>query len=426
MNGDYLMQMAERVLGMVSGKDAWVNIEETSHQWLRLARSVVSETGSRGQIRVSLSVGQGARMGSATVSSLETAALEQLVHRASQAAATAPEDPEYLPPPHPDACSPVSGNPPVTASPKQMADKAASMLRLGKEAGKTVAGRVEQRHQTRIHANTAGARYLWEGGQAGLQCSTHSADGSGFDAAYADQVHDLDAEAVARVAISMTPSTPSSPCEPGEYTVVLSPHALGEYLQFMWWYGMDARARDEGRSALSHRGLDQAASPLVRIHSDPSSAVCSCPPFTSDGMAVPVVQWISDGAIQSLCTSRYWAQHTGQPYTGWPVNLLMAGSDQPWQELVSQVEDGLLINRFWYIRSVDEMQLLFTGMTRDGLFRIRNGAVAEPVHHMRFNETPLRTLPRVSALGQAVRVEDDAVIPWTIVEGFAFTSSTTF
>ena len=54
MNGDYLMQVAERVLGMVSGKDAWVNIEETSHQWLRLARSVVSETGSRGQIRTAL------------------------------------------------------------------------------------------------------------------------------------------------------------------------------------------------------------------------------------------------------------------------------------------------------------------------------------------------------------------------------------
>ncbi len=425
MNPDHLMQTAEQILSMAPMGDVWVNIEQESHQWLRLARNVISETGSRDRVRVSLSVGDGSRMGSASVSSLTPNALHSLVQRATQAAATAPEDPEYLPPP-PAIDGIAQGSSPRISTPQQMAEQAGVLLRLGAETGSIVAGRVEQRHVTRLHANSGGARYQWTGGQAGIQCSTHNAYGSGFDAAYGVQLDDLNADSVARTAASMSPDSHPTHCEPGEYTVVLSPHALGEYLQFMWWYGMDARARDEGRSALSHIGLDQTASPLVRICSDPSSALCPCAPFTSDGMVLKPVQWIADGAIQALCNSRYWAKHTGQPYTGWPANLLMDGSSTSWRELVSQVQDGLLINRFWYIRSVDEMQLLFTGMTRDGLFRIRNGEIVEPLQQLRFNETPLRTLPRIKAVGEAVRVEDDAVIPWTLVEGFTFTSSTTF
>ena len=35
-------------------------------------------------------------------------------------------------------------------------------------------------------------------------------------------------------------------------------------------------------------------------------------------------------------------------------------------------ERGVLVTRFWYIRSLDPQTILLTGLTRDGLFLIEN------------------------------------------------------
>lgn len=95
-------------------------------------------------------------------------------------------------------------------------------------------------------------------------------------------------------------------------------------------------------------------------------------------------------------------------------------------DLIAQVEDGLLITRFWYIRFVDPMQLLLTGMTRDGVYRIQNGRVTHAVRNLRFNESPLAVLKNVRLLGKPERVRGNMLVPPVVVDRFTFTSTTTF
>jgi len=103
----------------------------------------------------------------------------------------------------------------------------------------------------------------------------------------------------------------------------------------------------------------------------------------------------------------------------------MDGGDASVDEMIASTERGLLVTRFWYIRSVDPMRCLLTGMTRDGLFLIENGRIAAPVKQLRFNESVPEALGRVEALGRPERIGSD-LVPTLKIRDFCFTSGTTF
>ena len=57
----------------------------------------------------------------------------------------------------------------------------------------------------------------------------------------------------------------------------------------------------------------------------------------------------------------------------------MEGGNATVADLVAGTDRGVLVTRFWYIRPLDPQTLLFTGLTRDGLFLIEKGKVTRPV-----------------------------------------------
>ena len=82
------------------------------------------------------------------------------------------------------------------------------------------------------------------------------------------------------------------------------------------------------------------------------------------------------------------------------------------------------------MRAVDPRTILYTGLTRDGIFLIENGAIAHPVKNLRWNESPIAMLNQVDAMGPAVRVSPAesgdvapaAIAPALKVKAFTFTS----
>ena len=62
------------------------------------------------------------------------------------------------------------------------------------------------------------------------------------------------------------------------------------------------------------------------------------------------------------------------------------------------------MTRFWYVRPLDPQTCLYTGLTRDGLFLIENGKVTRPVKNFRWNETPVKMLRNIEAMGPSRRV----------------------
>ncbi len=71
--------------------------------------------------------------------------------------------------------------------------------------------------------------------------------------------------------------------------------------------------------------------------------------------------------------------------------------------MIASTERGLLLTTLWYIREVDPQTLLLTGLTRDGVYLVENGAVQGAVNNFRFNESPVDLLGRATEVGRTER-----------------------
>ena len=99
------------------------------------------------------------------------------------------------------------------------------------------------------------------------------------------------------------------------------------------------------------------------------------------------------------------------------------------EQLVAETERGLLVSRFWYVRTVDRKRAIVTGMTRDGTFPVENGRVANGVRNMRFNVSILDLLQHCELSNEQRRTgsyHSPPVVPTAKISGFTFTSVTDF
>jgi predicted Zn-dependent protease len=124
-----------------------------------------------------------------------------------------------------------------------------------------------------------------------------------------------------------------------------------------------------------------------------------------NGMRIAPTSWIEGGRLQRLRYHRAGAASSGGEPTAPVGNLILelprARADL--DDMVRTTERGLLLTCLWYIREVDPVTLLLTGLTRDGVYLIEHGEVVGAVNNFRFNESPLDILARTMEAGASVR-----------------------
>jgi predicted Zn-dependent protease len=198
--------------------------------------------------------------------------------------------------------------------------------------------------------------------------------------------------------------------EPGRYTTILEPTAVGNLVQLIA-NAMQARSADEGRSFFSKQGGGnkiglKVVDERVTLLSDPADSPSTSGGYDGDGMPLEKVTWIENGVVKNLNYDRFWAQKQGvQPTrSGGRSALRMLGGTTSVADMVKNTERGILVTRFWYIRGVDPRTILYTGLTRDGTFLIENGKVTRPIKNFRFNESPIFFLNNLEAMGPTIRI----------------------
>ena len=102
----------------------------------------------------------------------------------------------------------------------------------------------------------------------------------------------------------------------------------------------------------------------------------------------------------------------------------LGDEDQSISDLIARCKKGLLVKRLWYIRYVDKRELLLTGMSRDGLFLVKDGEIVAPVKNLRFNESPVVFLQNVVAMSHPRRIGGWAKVPGIMSKAFTFSSKT--
>jgi predicted Zn-dependent protease len=224
---------------------------------------------------------------------------------------------------------------------------------------------------------------------------------------------DVDAlDMAARVATRLGWSERRTELPAGRYDTILPPTSVADLMIDAYW-GAGARVAHEGESVYSRRGGgtrigEQLVRQGVDLYSDPAYDALACAPFVvagasdntesvfDNGLPLERTHWIRDGRLESLIQTRHSARLTGQPVTPAIDNLVLDVADGSGTEadLVSGMEDGLLVTCLWYIREVDPQTMLLTGLTRDGVYRVEGGEVTGAVNNFRWNESPVDLLTR--------------------------------
>ena len=204
----------------------------------------------------------------------------------------------------------------------------------------------------------------------------------------------------------------------GRYDTVLPPTAVADLMTSLSW-SAGARAAHEGHSAFSAPGggtrIGERLTGLpLTLYSDPGYPGLESSPFlltgfSSDdfsvfdnGAAIGRTDLIAAGEIAGLVHTRAAAAEYGVPFTTVADNLVLDGGDPALSidDLVAEVRRGLLVTSQWYIREVDPMTMLMTGLTRDGVFLVENGEIVGAVNNFGFNMSPLDVLRQAASVAR--------------------------
>ena len=409
-------QLCERILGFAKADHTRVNINSGTSRFTRTAINRITTAGETNNVVVRVTSVFGKRVASVDTNRLDDFSLQRAVRDAETLAKIAPENPEYLPELGEQKYTEVDGYYASTGElTTESRARAASLGVKSADAARCVAaGFIDVSAGSTAVATSNGLFGYHSGTGVASTLTIRTPDGlsSGWAGDEGAEWSTIESERIAEDALRKCRDwRGKTALDPGKYEVVLEPTAVG-MLMLRMLGAFDARQADEGRSFFAKRGGgnrvgERLFNDRVTIISNPAETNAEASPFTNAGQPVQREVWIESGVLKSLAYSRFWAMKQSVAPKANPSNFVMSGGDASIDDMIKSVKRGILITRFWYIRSLNPRVISFTGLTRDGTFLIENGRIARPVTNFRFNQSLAELLANVEMLGRPTRVAAD-------------------
>jgi predicted Zn-dependent protease len=438
--------VTDRVLGMIKADAAEVEFDGGERSACRYANSTITANLMERDQQVRITVYYGQKSATTVTHQFDDESLKTAIQLVQELAKRKPDSPETTLPVRPpqEYVSVESALPSVvTFGPAERAQMVRKSIEICEKKNVLGAGYIPKLHWTTALANSEGLFAYHQFAEASfiLTCRTPDGTGSGWAGTTGiKDIANIDATQLTEVAADKAlRSRKPRAVEPGNYTVILEPRPAARYLSLMMNI-FNARNAEEGRSFMSETpgvaGKTKLGQKLfgdnVTIRSDIGNPILRATPIGPDGLASRTIPWVEKGVVRNLFYDRFWAKKTGREATPTAPNqsLVMEGGTMTVDEMIRTTKRGLLVTFFWYIRPVDPMTLLNTGMTRDGLFLIENGEIAGPVQNFRWNESPAVSFNNISGLGQPIPMHTGeaydnpgtALVPPMRLEDFTMTS----
>ncbi len=429
--------LIEKVVKMSSADAISVNVGSSLTNNIRFAANQVSTAGSVADANVAVTSAFGPKKATVVTNDLSDAALLKTVKESERLAKLAPDDPESMPDLGPQNIKTVSADfdSVEKLDAADLAKAALTALEPARKAGDlTAAGYLVVNTSTNALGNKEKLFAYHKSTNANYTVTVRTTDGTGSGWAGAENpdwtkldVSTVSARAIDKARLSRNPVA----IEPGRYTVILEPQAVGDLVQLIGFYA-DARSSDEGRSPFTKQGGgnkigEKIVDPRITITADPFDPMILSQPWDGDGLPLGKQVFVDKGVLKELYYSRFWAKKMNKQPTGAPTSFIMSGGTTSLDDMIKSTPRGILVTRLWYLREVDPRTILYTGLTRDGTFLIENGKISKAIKNFRFNDSPLFMLNNLEAIGPAVRLAGTeaggaVVVPPIKVKDFNFTS----
>jgi PmbA protein len=415
----------------------------------RFAGSLIHQNVHEDNSSVFARVAVGKRIGVASTNRLTPEAIATTIKTATAMAKQSPEQSDFPGLPYAGKAPEVDAFSARTASmtPDERADEVGRAVAVASAEGVAVSGAYRASQVSIAVANTSGTEQHYDATDVYLSVFATDDDGiSGSAADYAVDVGDIDAEALARVAVEKCKAAASPVAiDAGNYDVILEPRATGEIMEWLNFTAFGAKQVQEGMSFMANRIGEKVMGDLVTIVDDGTDPTGVPIPFDFEGVPKRRVTIVEKGIARgpvydSTTAAKDGVESTGHAglavFRGGPScsNLFIEGGDARFDDLLAAVKRGLLVTRFHYINGLlDTKKALFTGMTRDGTFLIENGKITKAVKNLRFNDSMLRAYSNVEAVTEKRGVAGrnwggigSITAPSVLIRDFRFTGTTEF
>lgn len=231
--------------------------------------------------------------------------------------------------------------------------------------------------------------------------------------------------------------------EPGRYTVVLEPQSVAEIFENLFTPLINRGMAEQGRGPFplgkdnvlniirTKLGLKVVDERITVTHSPTDPLLGVIPQRGLDDTV-----WIEKGVLRDMSYDRLYSLsrlNENVPDLGRPSYRISGGTTSI-EDMIESTKRGLIVTRLSGTVLLDENSLLMTGVTRDGLWLIENGAITKSVKNLRFTESPLFVLNQIVDLGVPVPVFrpvnnpyfaalTPAIVPPLKANDFSFTST---
>jgi predicted Zn-dependent protease len=200
--------------------------------------------------------------------------------------------------------------------------------------------------------------------------------------------------------------------------------------------GFNALAVDEGRVFTAGKVGEKLLGENITIRSDKYHPLHQACPFDGEGAPTQTLTLIDTGVIRDLACDRVTARRLGMQPTGhagggrsahgaYAGHWVLNGGDASLDGIIRNTQRAILVTRTWYENIVDPMEVIVTGMTRDGLFLVEDGQIRHSLRNFRFNQNVLEMLRNARAFG-IPELAHGMVVPPVLVDDFHFSSATSF
>ena len=418
--------LVEKILARSTTDDCIVVVQDSTQANLRWASSTLTTNGVIAQrsVTVIAFVGLDGSMasGAVTRTNVDESDIDAILSEATAAAKAAGAAEDFAP----LARDVAFGNWSAAHTPTgpeifaNFAPELGEMMQRSKADAIELFGYAEHTHQSIWVGSKGGMRLRHDSpvGRVEMTGKSHQRSRSTWDGI---ETHDFKNVSVAKIDANIRQrlewQAKKIDLPAGRYDTIFPSGSIADIYVYMMWVS-GGRDAFEGQSVFSKKGGgtrvgEKLSNVGLQLFSNPAHPVLGGSPFIAasasssftsvfdNGQKQSQVDWIKDGVLQSLVQTRASAKITSLPYTPMGDNLIMSvdnGSGNL-EDLVKKVDNGLLLTTLWYIRMVDPNSLLLTGLTRDGVYYVKDGEVQGATNNFRWNDSPVSALSRIAHAG---------------------------
>jgi len=451
-NKDLLFEKCQVLLKeatKLGASQAEVRIGLSTTALTRLANSIIDQNVAERHANVRTIVYFGKQKGSTTVEILDDASLKQAVADAVKVAKISPENKDFKSLPEKQTYDEIPldelvSKKTINATPELRAEYATlaidSAHAIDKRV-KAVAGAISHGLYEEAILNSLGVEVYGAATGSNINLTVLAEDGkeqtAGWSSDNRNDFTQLQIKTVAeKAAKKAADGFGMKYIDSGNYEVILEPAAVGGLMFFMSYFGFSAMMYQDYISFLRDKIGEKIFDEKLNLWDDGFDKRLVYRGFYDDeGYPKSKLDMITNGVAMNLAYDTLTADKDGVKSTGhnakfrgrsmpFPGNLLIGEGNSNLDEMIAETKNGILITHFHYQNAVNPTKGIFTGLTRDGAWLVKDGEIQYPLRTLRYTDSVLRFFANIDMIGKYSDLNDtQAKVPPMKLPSFTISGS---